>query len=63
MQQHPSKYVSAMEIAWDLQVTERTVRTWMSNGELPVVSFGPKCVRVPREAFESFVRTRAAVAV
>lgn len=54
----PSKFLSAVTISRECEVTERTVRNWMREGELPVVRFGPRCVRVPREAYEEFVRGR-----
>ena len=58
---HESRtYVSARTISADLDVPERTVRRWMSEGELPVVRFGTRCVLIPRGAYEAFVRRHVA---
>jgi excisionase family DNA binding protein len=54
----PSTYMSVRTIIQETDVTERTVRRWISDGELPTVRFGPRCVRVPRDAYERFVQTR-----
>jgi excisionase family DNA binding protein len=48
------EYLSARTISIDCDVTERTVRNWIADGELRVVRFGTKCVRVPRPEYEAF---------
>jgi excisionase family DNA binding protein len=57
------EYLSARTISAECDVTERTVRYWIADGELPVVRFSPRCVRVPRAEYEAFkLRHFAAVA-
>ena len=48
-------YLSAMTAARELDVCERTVRRWIASGQLPVVRFGPRTVRIERPVFEDFV--------
>jgi len=57
----PSRYLSAMTAARELDVCERTVRRWIASGQLPVVRFGPHMVRIPRAAYEEFVNQREEV--
>jgi excisionase family DNA binding protein len=33
-----------------------TARSWVANGRLPSVAFGPKTRRIPADAFGKFVR-------
>ena len=51
---HMPEYLSARTISIDCDVTERTVRNWIADGELRVVRFGTKCVRVPWPEYEAF---------
>jgi excisionase family DNA binding protein len=60
MHESRTTYVSARTISADLDVPERTVRRWMSEGELPTVRFGVRCVLIPRTAYEDFVRQHSA---
>jgi excisionase family DNA binding protein len=56
------EYLSARTISRSLDISERKVRYWMATGELPVVRFGPKSVRVPRDAYERFIHSRDSAA-
>jgi hypothetical protein len=51
-------YLSALDIAADQAVTERTVRNWMKDGHLPTVKLANRCVLVPRRAYEEFASQR-----
>ena len=51
-----NKYVTVKTITEEADVHERTVRRWISSGELPAIRFGEGCVRVPRSAWEAFRR-------
>jgi excisionase family DNA binding protein len=51
-------YLSAMTAARELDVCEQTVRRWIRSGQLPVIRFGPRTVRIERPVFEEFVMNR-----
>lgn len=50
-----SRYVSVRTICAELDMPERTVRRWVSEGRLPTVRFGRRCVLIPRSEYEAFV--------
>jgi excisionase family DNA binding protein len=48
--------LTVREIAETLKLTEQTVRSWISAGDLPAVHIGRR-VRVPRSDFQQFLRS------
>lgn len=44
-------YLTISEVAARFRVSERTVRRWIANGEIPAVRKG-RSVRIPRSVFE-----------
>jgi len=41
-----------------LNVTERTLRSWLAAGRLPVVRFSARCIRIRPEDLEAFIVQR-----
>jgi excisionase family DNA binding protein len=50
-----AKLLTIYEVAADLGIREGTIRLWLKQGRLPRVNCG-RCVRIPAEALEEFVR-------
>lgn len=48
--------ITAPEAAKQLNVSVRTVYSWISSGRLPSVRLSPRCTRVPVAAVESLIR-------
>ncbi len=53
----PNRLITAVETAERLNVSVRTVHSWIASGRLPAVRLSPRCTRVPADAVDSFVRT------
>ena len=41
-----------------LGIGERTLRAYISRGDLPIIRLSPGCVRIEQAALESYVRAR-----
>lgn len=50
------RLLTAAESAERLNVSVRTVHSWISTGRLPAVRLSPRCTRVPADALEALVR-------
>jgi excisionase family DNA binding protein len=48
--------ITAPEAAEQLNVSVRTVYSWISSGRLPSVRLSPRCTRVPVAAVEALIR-------
>ena len=55
-----SNYMTIREVADYLGVSERTVRTWVKAGDLPVIRLGPsgKLVRIAADDLNAYVTER-----
>lgn len=51
-----ARLISASEAAEQLNVSVRTVYSWISSGRLPSVRLSPRCTRVPATAVEALIR-------
>jgi len=49
------KYLSIKEIAEILSVSEKTVRRWIKEKQIPTIRI-LGCIRVPKEALDKFVK-------
>lgn len=52
----PAAYLTIPEVADLLRVDERTVRRWISAGELPARRYGRRAVRIREADLEAFGR-------
>lgn len=52
-------YLKPRDVARQLGVTRGAVYKWIREGKLKAVRFGPNAVRIPRAAFDEFVRRAA----
>jgi DNA binding domain, excisionase family len=51
-----ARLITAKEAAERLNVSARTVYSWISSGRLPSVRLSPRCTRVPVAAVETLIR-------
>jgi excisionase family DNA binding protein len=54
-----ARLMTAPEAAERLNVSVRTVYSWISSGRLPSVRLSPRCTRVPAVAVEALIRASA----
>ncbi len=54
-----ARLITAKEAAERLNVSVRTVYSWISSGRLPSVRLSPRCTRVPVAAVEALIRASA----
>lgn len=52
MNETENKYYTAKEFSKLIGVHEVTVRKWIMRGQLEVVRFSPRCVRIPSTELE-----------
>ena len=55
---HHEDLVSARQLASETGYTERTVRRWISSGELPALRSGDGRVYIPRAAADAHLARR-----
>ncbi|MHB1344575.1 MAG: helix-turn-helix transcriptional regulator [Thermoleophilia bacterium] len=48
--------ITAAETATRLNVSVRTIHSWIASGKLPAVRLSPRCTRVPAAAVDELVR-------
>ena len=53
------RLISAPEAAEQLNVSVRTIYSWISSGRLPSVRLSARCTRVPAAAVEALIRSSA----
>ena len=52
-------FLTPLEVAHKLAISERSIRRWIAEGQLPIVRFG-RSVRVPMYQYKAFVAQRSA---
>lgn len=53
---NPEGMFTTQEVATAIAVGKRTVESWIASGDLRVVRFSKRCVRVRRRDLDEFIR-------